>query len=243
MERLQPRHLILVRHGESEGDVRRRMGAKAIKHPRDEKQTETGHEQSRIAGRWIAKYIMQAYGIKEFDKYLTSPLIRTSQSAESLRLSNKWLEEPRLTERDRGDIQGITKRDHKEKYPDSYQKMLDHPFHWAPPGGESILAVSHRFGELIDDLENVRNVIMMTHRDVLWSAHVPLDKLSLDNVERLDTDSIYNGQVIHYTNVDPTNGSIGSDSFCWKRSVCPWVNDKTVMKASRHWINISPDYY
>ena len=40
MELLQPRHLILVRHGESEGDVRRKLGTSALIHPNDEKQTE-----------------------------------------------------------------------------------------------------------------------------------------------------------------------------------------------------------
>ena len=221
MELLQPRHLILVRHGESEGDVRRKLGTSALIHPNDEKQTEAGHIQSQLTGRWIAKYIMQVYGFEKFDSYLTSPLIRTKQSAESLGLSSSWAEEPRLTERNRGDIQGLTKRRHKEKYPDSYQAMLDHPFYWVPPGGESILAVSHRFGELVDNLTNTNNVLIMTHRDVLWAAHVPLDRLALDKMEDVNTDSIHNGQVIHYTNINPTSGAVESMELAWKRSVNP----------------------
>jgi hypothetical protein len=43
MELLQPRHLVLVRHGESEGDVRRKLGTHALIHPNDEKQTELDH--------------------------------------------------------------------------------------------------------------------------------------------------------------------------------------------------------
>jgi len=232
VELLQPRHLVLVRHGESEGDVRRRKGTKAFTHPKDEKQTEAGHEQSKAAGRWIAKYVMQVYGFDYFDTYLTSPLIRTKQSAESLGLSSDWLEDSRLTERNRGGIQGMTKYDHREKYPDSYQKMLDYPFHWVPPGGESILAVSHRFGELVYDLENAGNVLIMTHRDVLWAAHVPLDKLGLEDVEHVDTDSIRNGQVIHYTNVDPNSGLAESVQYTWKRSINPLADSSITETTS-----------
>ena len=62
--------------------------------------------------------------------------------------------------------------------------MEDHPFYWVPPGGESILAVSNRFGELVDDLANTNNVTNCDPPpDVLWAAHVPLDKLALDKIE------------------------------------------------------------
>lgn len=236
MELLRPRHLVLVRHGESEGDVRRKLGTQAVKHPKNEHQTERGHKQSQITGRWIARYIMQAYGIKNFDVYLTSPLIRTKQSAESLGLSSEWKEEPRVSERSRGDIQGMTKQQHKEKYPDSYQKMLEYPFYWVPPGGESILAVSHRLGELVNNLENVDNVLVMTHRDVLWAAHVPLDKLTLDDVEHIHTDLIHNGQVVHYTNINPGSGLAESEGYTWKRSIDPSA-DFAMTKAS-DWVQI-----
>lgn len=236
MELLQPRHLVLVRHGESEGDVRRKLGTHALIHPNDEKQTEAGHRQSQITGRWIAKYIMQVYDFKKFDTYLTSPLIRTKQSAESLGFGGDWIKEPRLTERNRGDIQGLTKQQHKEKFPDSYQSMKGHPFYWVPPGGESILAVSHRFGELVDDLANTNNVLIMTHRDVIWAAHVPLDKLALDKIEDVNTDSIHNGQVVHYTNINPTSGVVEGAELTWKRSVDP--SSDTSANQVNDWVQI-----
>jgi broad specificity phosphatase PhoE len=236
MELLQPRHLVLVRHGESEGDVRRKLGTQALIHPNDEKQTEVGHRQSQLAGNWIAKNIMQIYGFKLFDRYLTSPLERTKQSAESLGLGNDWTKEPRLTERNRGDIQGLTKQQHKEKFPDSYKSMLDHPFYWVPPHGESILAVSHRFGELVDDLTYVNNVIIMTHRDVLWAAHVPLDKLALDKIEDVDTDSIHNGQIVHYTNINPASGAVEGLKLAWKRFIDPYSD--TSANRANNWVQI-----
>lgn len=236
MESFQARHFVLVRHGESYGDVRRKLVTQALIHPLHEKQTEAGHRQSQITGRWITKHIMQVYGFNQFDTYLTSKLIRTKESAESLGLSSDWIKEPRLIERDRGYIQGLTKQQHRDLYPDSYQSMLDHPFCWVPPGGESILAVSHRFGELVNDLATTNKVLIMSHRDVLWAAHVPLDKLALDKIEDVDTDSIQNGQVIHYTNINPTSGVVEGVELAWKRSVNP--SSKALTTQNNDWSRI-----
>lgn len=236
MESLRPRHLVLVRHGESEGDVRRKQKAPALKHPKSEEQTETGHNQSRAAGSWITKHILGAYGIKGFDHYLVSPLIRTKQSADSLGLSDTWVEDPRLAERDRGNIQGMTKERHKERYPKSYHQMLEHPFHWVPPHGESILAVSHRFDDLLRDLDQIDTVLMMTHRDVIWAALVPLEGLGLEEVESINTDSINNGQVIHYTNVNPTTGVVEDLDMVWKRSVDP--SAARIYEQNGKWVNV-----
>ncbi len=237
MEVLTPRHLVLVRHGESEGDVRRKQKLPALKHPIHEEQTKVGHEQSRAAGSWITKHILGAYGLNGFNKYLVSPLIRTRQSANSLDLSDVWVEDPRLAERNRGDIQGLTNKQHIERFPKSYKQMSEHPFHWVPPHGESILAVSHRFGELVNDVVNTSNVLIMTHRDVIWAALVPLEGMNLEEVESINTDIISNGQVVHYTNVNPSTGVAESLEMIWKRSVDPSAVNISVQNIE--WINVS----
>lgn len=237
MEVLTPRHLVLVRHGESEGDVRRKQKLPALKHPIHEEQTKVGHEQSRAAGSWITKHILGAYGLNGFNKYLVSPLIRTRQSANSLDLSDVWVEDQRLAERNRGDIQGLTNKQHLERFPKSYKQMSEHPFHWVPPHGESILAVSHRFGELVNDLVNTNNVLIMTHRDVIWAALVSLEGMDLEEVESLNTDTINNGQVTHYTNVNPSTGVAESLELIWKRSVNP--SEANIPVQNIEWINVS----
>lgn len=220
MSEFSPRHVVFVRHGESEGDVRRKNGMQATRHPKDEEQTKLGHEQSVAAGQWIVKYVLEHYGIT-FDTYLTSPLIRTQQSAQSLGISDKWQAEPRLAERNRGDIQGLTKQQHQQRYPDSYLQMLEHPFHWVPPGGESILRVSDRLGELVNEFDKTSNYLLMTHRDIMWAAHVPIDGVGLGEIVQVDTNVIGNGHIFHYTNVNPYNGSVVSDELLWKQSVDP----------------------
>lgn len=231
MSEFLARHLVLVRHGQSEGDVRRSMlnqpsSQMLDKHPRDEEQTSTGAKECQIAGKWIAKYVLQEYGLGTFDEYKVSPLIRTIQSADSLRINKDWQKEDRLTERDRGYIQGMTRKQHAQEYPESYNKMLEHPFHWTPPGGESLLRVAMRFGELVDDFFQSSNqsALFVTHRDVLWSSRVPMDRVPLDKIELQDTDLIHNGHVVHYTNVSPLSKRAESTSLIWKRSCTPWMD-------------------
>lgn len=223
-EKLRPKHLVMIRHGESEGDLRRAQGRKlkiSDKHPKDEEQTWHGHEQSMAAGLWVSKHILQGYKLQEFDAYLVSPLSRTKQSANSSGLTTKWQEEPRISERDRGNIQGLTRLQHEELFPDSYQQMLEHPFYWTPPGGESLLRVSSRLTELLFDVSaQYDNAVLVTHRDVLWAAHLPLDGLDTLEIETVDTDQIGNGHIFHYTNVSPYDGSI-EDKLRWKQSIDP----------------------
>lgn len=239
-EKLRPKHLVFVRHGESEGDARRaesRQLQEFDRHPRDEEETKLGHEQSRIAGLWIAKFILRAYDIDGFDAYLTSPLIRTRQSADSLGLTQNWANEYRLSERDRGKIAGLTKHEHQLLYPKSYQQMLDHPFHWSPPGGESLLRASYRLTELLADVAKTSDTaLFMTHRDLMWAAHIPMDGLGLDEIELVDTDLIGNGHIFHYTNINPTDGMLEQE-LRWKTSIDS-DNQKAMTVDKTEWIDL-----
>jgi broad specificity phosphatase PhoE len=241
MSEVHPKHLLLVRHGESEGDVRRSLVDQPLsdmlaKHPHDEEETPRGHEQSAATGQWIARFVLGVYGFDRFDWQRTSPLIRTKQSAESLGLSGKWIDEERLAERDRGKIQGMTKQQHQEQFPESYKQMQDYPFHWTPPGGESLLRVSMRLGELIDEFMNsdMTSGIFMTHRDVLWAAHIPLDHVPVNALQTINTDTLHNGHVVHYTNVDPETGEAHADNQLWKRSYAPWKDGPEI--DSTEWL-------
>ncbi|CAN5378338.1 hypothetical protein BH10PAT3_BH10PAT3_6470 [soil metagenome] len=244
MREIPAKHLALVRHGESEGDARRAMRAQPLsheltKHPRDEEQTQRGHEQSSLSGKWLARYFFSVYGIKALDWQLVSPLFRTQQSAQSLRLPGEWQDDARLAERHRGMIQGMTKQQHMAQYPESYRQMQKHPFHWVPPGGESISRVSHRLGQLVDDFmqSDALSAVLMTHRDVMWAAHVPLDRISLDEIEQINTKSIRNGQIFHYTNVNPQSGQVDGSELVWKRSVTPWGD--SAQEQTANWIRLA----
>lgn len=238
------RHLVIVRHGESEGDVRRAHRDNGIKYrsdklPQDEEQTELGSEQSIAAGKWIAKYVLEAYGFRSFDVCATSPMIRTKQSAASLGLSRSWIEDSLLTERKRGKIQGLTRAGHESLYPGSYEQMNKYPFHWVPPGGESMLEVVDRTTRFTEQIKDNKSVLVETHRDWIWAVQIPLEGISLNEALAIDTDKIQNGQILHYTNVDPQDGTVAGQPFCWKRSVCPWDTEEQVVETSMHWISLA----
>lgn len=226
MTDFQPRHLVIVRHGESEGDVRRALNkefatSSLIKHPHDEEETERGRVQSAAAGKWIARFILDAYNIS-FDACYTSPLIRTRQSAESLGIGDDWQPDALLSERNRGSIHGLTPAEHASRYPESLQAMKKDPFQWVPPGGESMVTVAGRAKQFIENIQPYQNVLVMTHRDWIWAALIALENMSYKEVALVNTDTIRNAQVLHYTNVPPDAGNITTEQFDWKQSVCPW---------------------
>jgi broad specificity phosphatase PhoE len=241
----KPRHLVIVRHGESEGDVRRSAWAagdatEAGQRAKEDKQTERGAMQSAEAGRWITKYVLEEFGFQQFVKQAVSPAPRAKQSAESLNIASGWLDEPLLAERDRGLIQGVPAKLHQKRYPESYQEMLSNPFYWMPPGGESIDQVETRAAEFLKKIVSYDSVLAMTHRDWIWASSVPLDGIDKGRAAKLDTDSILNAQVIHYTNINPNTGSADAEKFSWKRSVCPWADEAEIYLASESWAEINP---
>lgn len=64
----------------------------------------------------------------------------------------------------------------------------------------------------------------MTNHDVLWAAYIPLDGLSLDQVETVDTGTLFDGHFVHYTNVNPDTDAIDSSRLSWEYSYTPWMN-------------------
>lgn len=219
-------HLVLVRHGESEGDVRRaawRRGEPyvSLRRPEDEELTERGVAQSLLAGRWIAEHIMRRYGIEYFDGCYVSSSLRSEQSAVAMELeAAAWQDDDCLDERNRGVIRGLRPQQHEQLFPGSYRQMKTDPILWIPPRGESLQAVGTRAGKFLENIEGQHTVIAVTHRDWIWAAQQPLEALSDEAFLAVDTDAIHNAQIIHYTSIDPDSGR-QAPTLMWKRSVDP----------------------
>jgi broad specificity phosphatase PhoE len=222
-------HLVLLRHGESEGDVRR----SAWKHddvflPRavltEEEITCLGIEQSRKAGLWIQKHVIQAHDLLTFDGCYVSSALRSAQTAAALSLSSTgWQEDNNLNQRNRGKIRGWHSIQHQKTYPESFKQMKNDPLNWVPPGGESLLAgVVPRIQQFIENIEDARTVLAVTHRDWMWAAQLVLENLSEADFLAINSDDIHNAQVIEYTSINPTTGE-QAPVLLWKRSVDPAV--------------------
>lgn len=219
-------HLVLVRHGEGEGDVRRaawRRGeeVQATKKPEAEEITSRGAEQGRRAGLWIVRHVLTQYTLPGFDGCYVSSAIRSEQTAVALGLDVAvWQEDHRLDERNRGHVRGLRPQEHRQRFPDSFAAMKDNPLHWAPPGGESILEVADKARLFLRDIEGAHNVLAVTHRDWMWAAMMPLENLGEDELVRVNTDEIHNAQILHYTSINPETGET-APTLMWKRSIDP----------------------
>src|SRR5271154_4881825 len=103
-----PIDLVLVRHGESEGNAARRLSFAGddsaftqefcSRHGSRLRLTDRGREQARIAGDWLKENIG-----KHFDRYLVSGYLRAMETAALLELPDAiWYQEFYLREREMG---------------------------------------------------------------------------------------------------------------------------------------------
>lgn len=64
---------------------------------------------------------------------------------------------------------------------------------------------------------------MVGNRDSMWASMKPLEGLSDEQLDAVNTNDIHNGQIWHYTSIDPRT-SIQAPRPIWKRVVDPLLN-------------------
>jgi broad specificity phosphatase PhoE len=234
-----PNHLVLVRHGLSEGNFARDMAKEGDPSYFDEDFRERpGHEwrlmpegveQAQRAGLWIQENVIKPYGLPGFDRYFYSPHRRTAETAASLELPGAaWRLNRMLRERSWGEIEELSREEHQELYPRNYAWQQRDKMNWSPPGGESVVQISDgRVREFFDTLHRdhdqkaIKSAIAVTHGEWIWAARLALEYMSNEDWEVADDDpseKIHNCQVVHYTRIDPKSGEI-APYLKWMRSV------------------------
>lgn len=231
-----PEELVLVRHGHSEGNLAvdySKQGDDSFYTPDFRERpghrwrlTEEGRGQAKTAGQWILKNISE-----EFDRYYVSPYIRAKETAGLLDLPDaKWRIDPRLRERDWGDISSLPRSEFKKLYPqNAFIKETD-ALYWRPPGGESIMDVRiNRVRSVFDTLHREtpnQKILIVTHGEFIWATRPEIEYMSDEEWLEADNDplqKINNAQVIHYSKTNPRTGE--KDKYLsWVRSICPWRN-------------------
>jgi probable phosphoglycerate mutase len=137
--------ILLVRHGESEGNVERRMQGHLDLHL-----SETGRAQVRLLAAWLERHSIG------WDHALTSPLARAKQTAELLAtITGLPAAEttPDLAELRAGSLEGLTREQMLEKFPSFLERPVTDLGDFAEFGGESYEDVQIRARRLIDHLE------------------------------------------------------------------------------------------
>lgn len=231
-----PIDLVLVRHGESEGNVANRMSRAGdhsaftdeflSRHSSRFRLSDTGIKQARIAGDYIRKKIGP-----HFDRHYCSEYLRAMETAGILDLPDaEWLVDFYLRERDWGEMDVMSQEDRRKGYyEEALKRRKINNFFWTPPGGESIAQVCLRIDRILHTLHREctdMRVIIVCHGDLMWGFRVRLERMTQARYKILDEsknpkDKLQNCQILHYTRRDPASGKLYQ--YCgWMRSICPW---------------------
>jgi NAD+ kinase len=245
-----PVDLILVRHGESEGNVVSELSKKGEhdmverfkgQHGSRFRLTKKGVEQAKAAGEWIRKEIDLAS--PKLCRYYVSSYIRARETAGHLGIPGaQWFIEMALREREWGDLDVMSYAERQERFKASLEMKKTSPLYWIPPNGESIAQVSEgrtyrMLGTLARECSSKR-VVIVCHGETMWSFRIPLERMTDIEYNRLDAskdpkDRIHNCQILHYTRRLPGQ-VLDSPHFTHMRSVCPWDSER----SSNEWMPI-----
>jgi probable phosphoglycerate mutase len=183
--------LIIVRHGQSEGN-RDRVFTGHGPSPL----TERGHEEARCAAARIA--------IGPVDALFSSDLPRAVQTAQPIAelTGVPIIQDRALREKNFGDLTGMSFSELEAKYPDVWQGLLARDPGFQPPGGESHAMCRERMNTFLARLFEYRTsgrVVLVSHgvaiNHLLYSlmrtpTNVPpamvfqIDNCSIQRVER-----------------------------------------------------------
>lgn len=132
--------VLLIRHGQSEGNVEGRFG---------------GHTDTQLSarGRKQAEATARAVGSEKFDTIYSSDLVRAIETASPLvRVTGSPLESTEaLRERNVGVMEGLTFEEAAEQHPEQYQALLRRDFEHVLAGGESYRQTLDRASRKLDE--------------------------------------------------------------------------------------------
>ena len=239
-----PANLVLVRHGESEGNIaiaRSKMGDHGAytdefknRHSSLWRLSLKGRKQAAMTGEWMHDEL----GLT-FDRHYTSAYLRAMETAGLLDIERAmWYTDFNLRERDWGELDRVSVEERDKSFSDAMEKREIDSFYWTPPNGESLAQLCLRIDRVFQTLHREcsgKNVLIVCHGEVMWAARVILERLSQPRFHELDKsknpkDRMHNCQVLHYTRIDPdrSDGTLGP-YLNRMRSICPWD-----MKRSRN---------
>lgn len=247
---MMPIDLVLVRHGESEGNIAAHFSYQGDhslyteefkrRHSSLWRLTDKGREQAEIAGMWIRANIGSHFG-----RYYSSDYLRAIETAGNLELpAARWYTDFNLRERDHGYLDSVSQEERKILYEKDLALLERDGFYGAPPGwnSESMAGLYVRaYRGPIDTLHRECSnmaVIMVLHGEVMWTYRIGLERMPLEHYNLMrksenPCDKMHNCQILHYTRLLPFTSAL-YPHFQFMRSACPW--DMTI--SSNEWREI-----
>ena len=161
-----PDELLLVRHGQSEANVRKEAAKKAGQEPswtgvrrdQDSPLTEIGNSQTLSLGFELRRrYPVSEYEERKLEFIITSPYLRAKQTTQNitkgLGYTPRIVVDERLREIDFGAMDGIDRKRFREIYPhEAERRERDGKYYYRPPGGENRPDVRDRIRLFLDTL-------------------------------------------------------------------------------------------
>ena len=175
------RVLVLVRHGESEWNLKNLFtGWKDID------LTEKGIAEARAAGRKL-----KAQGLS-FDVAFTSVLVRAQRSLDLMleEMGQRKIpifRDKALNERDYGDLSGLNKDDARARWGAEQVHIWRRSYDVAPPGGESLKDTAARvlpyyIQEILPVVLQGKRVLISAHGNSLRALVMVLERLSTSDI-------------------------------------------------------------
>jgi 2,3-bisphosphoglycerate-dependent phosphoglycerate mutase len=174
---MSERLLVLVRHGESEWNLKNLFTGW-----KDVDLTANGIAEARAAGRKL-----KAQGV-HFDVAFTSALIRAQRSLDLIleemgQRNIPTFKDQALNERDYGDLSGLNKDDARAKWGAEQVHLWRRSYDVAPPGGESLKDTAARvlpyyIQEILPRVMRGERVLVSAHGNSLRALVMVLDCLS-----------------------------------------------------------------
>lgn len=215
-----PRDIILVRHGESEGNKANKYSRRGDnqfftpefrdKHSRTFRLTDKGIKQAKDAGEWLMANV-----VMPLDRFYVSDYIRTKETAAYLDLPDaSWRFEFHLRERDTALMDNCPDNEKKRLFKlEQRQYELDRFLCYPAGGGESVASLcsrlkSNMIGHWARECSEKR-IIAVCHGHVMRAIQMEFEDLGHDDFIRLDKseepeDQIRNCQIFWYTRIDPS---------------------------------------
>jgi 2,3-bisphosphoglycerate-dependent phosphoglycerate mutase len=179
------RLLVLVRHGESEWNLKNLFTGW-----RDVDLSESGIAEARSAGQKL-----KAQGFK-FDIAFTSALMRAQRTLDLMlqELGQRDLftvKNQALNERDYGDLVGLNKDDARKRWGDEQVHIWRRSYDVAPPGGESLRDTAARvlpyyIQEILPRVLRGDRVLVAAHGNSLRALVMVLDKHTPETITQLN---------------------------------------------------------
>lgn len=231
-----PINLVLVRHGESEGNVATGRSKKGdhsdyteefkSRHNSTWRLTDKGIWQAKTAGEWIKANIGGS-----FDRYYVSDYNRAKETAFYLGLADAaWFVDFNLRERDWGYWDSMSREEREERFAEEIRSLKRDRFYASPPNGESMATIcglrigGRHFDTLHRECSDM-TVISVNHGEIVWAHRVVIERMLPRVFRELDASKnpknrVHNCQILHYTRKDPETGDL-LPYIGWMRSVCP----------------------